>query len=67
MNKLDELELRLEGSKWFLPVSLFVAVIVLTAVIGGVYVLSTMEENFEQNRPQYDFGNEVYKLESLRG
>jgi hypothetical protein len=67
MNKLDELEYKLEGSKWFLPISLICALLMLSVAIGSVYVISVMEENFEQSRPQYDFGNEVYKLESLRG
>lgn len=66
MNKLDELELKLEGSKWFLPFSFLTAFVVLFAIIGAVYVFSTMEENFEQNRPQYDFINERYDLTSTR-
>jgi hypothetical protein len=39
----------------------------LSVAFGSVYVILAMEENFELERPQYDFGNEVYKLESLRG
>jgi hypothetical protein len=67
MNKLDKLEYKLEGSKWFLPISLICAVLMLSVAFGSVYVILAMEENFELERPQYDFGNEVYKLESLRG
>jgi hypothetical protein len=66
MNKLDKLEYKLEGSKWFLPISLICAVLMLIVAIGSVYVISAMEENFEQNRPQYDFINERYDLTSTR-
>lgn len=64
--KAEDLELQLAGSKWFLPISFIIAIVVLAVVYSVVFTVSTIEENFELSRVQYDYINETYQLTTLR-